>query len=122
MSRHGQIQRAQPASEAQAARTAQRPPAGPTRRARAALSVATASVGMATRAVSLPAREVVFVKGLVEASDGLASIFAERGGELVIAAPLGREAELDELLADLQIELGARVDGSDRWDKHRQEQ
>lgn len=87
---------------------------------------------MATRAVSVAAPDVVFVKGLVEASDGLASVFAERGGELVLAAPLGREAELDELLADLEAELGARIgeapiDGpsdnrGERWDMHRQEQ
>jgi hypothetical protein len=91
--------------------------------------------GMAKRAVSVHAPDVVFVKGLVEASDGLASVFAERGGDLVLAAPLGREAELDELLADLQVELGARIgdaplddggsasaDRGDRWDMHRQEQ
>jgi hypothetical protein len=116
MSQHGQIKRAQPAS-------------GPTRRARAALPLATMRAGMATRALRVRAPDDVFVKGLVEASDGLASIFAERGGELMLVAPFGREAELDELLADLQIEIGARVDEDsasegrgDRWDKHRQEQ
>jgi hypothetical protein len=52
---------------------------------------------------------VVFVKGIFEASEGLGALFAEHGGELVIAAPASREAELDELLSDLTRELGARV-------------
>jgi hypothetical protein len=64
---------------------------------------------MVLRAVSVPSKEVVFVKGLVEASDGLCAVFAERGGELVLAAPVGRGPELDELLADLEVELGARL-------------
>jgi hypothetical protein len=64
---------------------------------------------MVLHAVSVRPKEVVFVKGLVEASDGLCAVFAERGGELVLAAPEGRGAELDELLADLTAEIGARV-------------
>ena len=80
----------------------------PARRARA-LPLATAGAGMMLRAVSVQPREVVFVKGLVEASDGLCAVFAERGGELVLAAPQGRGAELDELLADLEVELGAKL-------------
>lgn len=127
MSRHGQS--GPPSGEARSGGAL-----GPTRRARAALPMAMVGAGMATRAVSVRAPDVVFVKGLVEASDGLAAVFAERGGELVLAAPLGREAELDELLADLEVELGARVDGArgredrsateprgGRWDKQRQD-
>jgi hypothetical protein len=51
--------------------------------------------------------DVVFVKGIFEASDGLCCMFAERGGDLLIAAPHGRDAELVELLNDLVRELGA---------------
>ncbi|HEY1691776.1 MAG TPA: hypothetical protein VGG39_06425 [Polyangiaceae bacterium] len=58
------------------------------------------------RRVLLPAREVVFFKGVVEASEGLAAVFAERGGDLTIAAPEGREAELDALVDALCVELG----------------
>ena len=79
------------------------------RRAQAALPLATVGAGMLVRRVNVRSPDVVFVKGLVEASDGLASVFAERGGELLFAAPHERAAELFELLADLETELGALV-------------
>ncbi len=100
MSDEGQIQRAAQAIAAG-------PP--PARRGRAPLPLAAAGAGMLLRPISVRPAEVVFVKGLVEASDGLCAVFAERGGELVLAAPHGRAAELDELLADLEVELGAKV-------------
>jgi hypothetical protein len=75
---------------------------------------------MAVREVIVRAPDVVFVKGVVEASDGLASVFAERGGELLLAAPYGREAELDELVTDLEAEIGARRGGG-TWNQQRQE-
>lgn len=110
-----------PASGAPAAR--RRP--GPSRRARAALPLHAAGAGMLVCEVSVRAPEVVFVKGLVEASDGLASVFAERGGELLLATPHGREAELGELLADLERDIGARVgaprSGGDAWDQDLQD-
>jgi hypothetical protein len=81
----------------------------PARRAQAALPLATVGAGMLVRRVSVRPPDVVFVKGLVEASEGLAGVFAERGGELLLAAPHEREAELVELLADLEAELGARI-------------
>jgi hypothetical protein len=65
---------------------------------------------LVTRRVRVAKREVVFVKGIFEASEGLGALFAERGGDLVIAAPVSRSAELDELLADLALELGAIVE------------
>jgi hypothetical protein len=51
--------------------------------------------------------DVVFVKGIFEASDGLCCMFAEKGGDLLIAAPHARDQELVELLNDLVLELGA---------------
>jgi hypothetical protein len=65
--------------------------------------------GLVARRFSVDKEDVVFVKGVLEASEGLGALFAERGGELVIAAPESRAAELDEVLADLQRELGARL-------------
>ncbi len=62
-----------------------------------------------SRKVLVRDRDVVFVKGIFEASEGLGALFAERGGELIISAPLSRERELDELLTDLQHELQAQV-------------
>jgi hypothetical protein len=62
---------------------------------------------MVVRRVVLRARDVVFFKGVLEASDGLAAVFAERGGDLTVAAPEGRAAELDAVLESLCQELGA---------------
>lgn len=60
---------------------------------------------MVVRRMSVAPAEVVFVKGVVEASDGVAAVFAESGGELSIVSPIGREAELAELLEDLAREV-----------------
>lgn len=73
------------------------------------LSIAIASEGLVSRSVRVAASDVVFVKGLVEASEGLAAVFAERGGELTLSAPAERLEELDALLADLTRDVGARV-------------
>jgi hypothetical protein len=63
--------------------------------------------GMVTRRLVVRAKDVVFLKGIVEANEGVAQVFAERGGELVLAAPEGRAAELDALIDDLCRELSA---------------
>jgi hypothetical protein len=61
--------------------------------------------GMVTRRLVVQSREVVFLKGIVEASEGLAQVFAEKGGELTLAAPADREAELEALVEDLCREV-----------------
>jgi hypothetical protein len=61
---------------------------------------------MVVRRVVVASSEVVFVKGIIEALEGLAQVFAERGGELTLAAPADRAAELDALVDDLCAELG----------------
>lgn len=61
---------------------------------------------MITRALVVRASDVVLVKGIVEAHDGVAQVFAEHGGDLVLASPASRAAELDELVSDLVRELG----------------
>lgn len=65
--------------------------------------------GMVVRRIVVRAKDVVFVKGIVEAHDGLAHIFAEGGGDLELAAPPDRERELDELVHDLARELDGVV-------------
>jgi hypothetical protein len=62
---------------------------------------------MVVRRVVLRAPDVVFFKGVIEASEGLAAVFAESGGDLTVAAPSDRAAELDALLDSLCVELGA---------------
>ncbi|MDC0747812.1 DUF4911 domain-containing protein [Polyangium mundeleinium] len=64
---------------------------------------------MLVRRVDVRPADVVFLKGILEASEGLGTIFAERGGELVVAAPPDREKDLVELLDDLVREIDARV-------------
>lgn len=64
---------------------------------------------MVARRLVVRAKDVVFVKGIVEAHDGLAHVFSEHGGDLDIVAVAGREAELEELVADLARELGGIV-------------
>jgi hypothetical protein len=66
---------------------------------------------LVTRRLWVRARDAVFVKGVLEASEGLAVLFAESGGDLLLAAPRSRAAELDELIADLLHELDASVEG-----------
>lgn len=63
--------------------------------------------GMVTRALVVRSKDVVFVKGLVEAFEGLAQVFAEHGGDLTLAAPACRAEELDALVEDLVREVGA---------------
>ncbi len=60
----------------------------------------------------MPAKEVVYVKGIVEAHEGLAQIFSDGGGDLLFSAPADRERELEELVHDLALELGALVSAS----------
>ena len=68
---------------------------------------------MITRRVIVRAKDVAFLKGIVEAHEGLAQVFAEAGGDLTIAAPAGREAELDQLVQDLAEELGGILPAAD---------
>jgi hypothetical protein len=69
--------------------------------------------GIITRRLVVRAKDVAFLKGIVEAHEGLAQVFAESGGDLTIAAPAGREAELDELVADLAAEFDGIVPAAD---------
>jgi hypothetical protein len=68
---------------------------------------------MITRRLVVRAKDVAFLKGIIEAHEGLAQLFAEGGGDLTIAAPAGREAALDELVRDLALELGGIVPDQD---------
>ncbi len=66
--------------------------------------------GLIFRRVRVRAREVVFVKGVIEASEGLAVVFADSGGDLTIATSPSQKQELDEILRDLEREAGALVE------------
>jgi hypothetical protein len=62
------------------------------------------------RRMRLHPRDVVFVKGVIDASEGLAVVFSEGGGDLVIATSPSQLRELDCALRDLQEETGALLD------------
>ncbi len=62
------------------------------------------------RRVRVAPRDVVLVKGICEASEGLCAMFAESGGDLVLAAPASRALELDELVRDLHSDFDASID------------
>ncbi len=64
--------------------------------------------GLVVRTFVVPAQQALLVKGLVEAHEGVASVFGERGGPLVLAAPADREAELDDICGSV-AELLASV-------------
>ena len=67
-----------------------------------------------TRTLRVRNEDVVFVKGIFEASEGLCAMFAERGGELTVLAPVSRARELDAVLNDLAVELNGMLDEPDR--------
>jgi hypothetical protein len=62
---------------------------------------------MVVRRIVMRARDVVFFKGVVEASEGLAAVFADSGGDLRVVGPVERAQELDAFLDDLCAEIGA---------------
>ena len=61
--------------------------------------------GLIVRRLLVKNEDVVFVKGIFEASEGLCAMFAQQGGDLTIVAPASRQFELDDLLSDLAREL-----------------
>lgn len=73
------------------------------------LPIDLATSGLCFHRLSVAPRDVVFIKGVLEASDGLANVFAIKGGELWVATTAERERELVEALGDLVAECsGAR--------------
>jgi hypothetical protein len=78
-------------------------------RAKTPLPIEQMRAGMVARELTVSPPDVVFVKGLIEASEGIGALFAEHGGDLTIVAPESRWAEMAELLHDLEIEIGARL-------------
>jgi len=75
-----------------------------------AKKVSAAEADLVERRVRVAARDVVLIKGICEASEGLCAMFAEHGGDLVLSASRSREKDLDELVQDLRAEFAAEVD------------
>lgn len=64
---------------------------------------------MTLRRVVVLKQDVVYVRGIFEASDGVAAVFSEQGGDLTFAAMPSRAAEMDALLEDIKSELGSTM-------------
>jgi hypothetical protein len=62
--------------------------------------------GLAAVRIVVRTKDVGFLKGILEGHEGLAVVFAESGGDLVLACAEGREEELRSLAVDLATELG----------------
>lgn len=62
--------------------------------------------GLIARNLDVAPKDVVYVKGISLASDGLCCIFSDGGGKLVLISPEDRVADLEELVRDLVNELG----------------
>ena len=67
--------------------------------------------GLVSREIDVDVADVVLVRAYLEASEGLGVMFAEKGGELTLATPAGREAELDAFVLDLAEEMPVRTRG-----------
>ncbi len=64
--------------------------------------------GLVSRRIVVDAADALLVKAVIEAHEGVACVFGEQGGTLVVAAPSDREAELDALLGDVLALIRAR--------------
>lgn len=65
------------------------------------------SADLEARRVVLPKEQVVYVRGILEASDGVAILLAVSGGDITIVGSKSRRVELHQILDDLRAELGA---------------
>jgi hypothetical protein len=63
---------------------------------------------MITRRICCDDRDVVFIKSVASAYEGLCCLFSFGKGGIVLAAAKGREAELDRLVDDLREEFAQR--------------
>ena len=60
---------------------------------------------LSTRKLSVRPKDVVYVKAIAQASDGLCCLFSEGGGNWLLASPEDRAADLQEFARDLEAEL-----------------
>lgn len=59
-----------------------------------------------TRRIVVAVEEVVYVRAILEASNGVAAAYSESGGDITLVTSSCRLAELEQLLLDLKQELG----------------
>ncbi len=61
--------------------------------------------GLVIRCLEVRSSDVVWLKAILDAHDGLGCLFSRGGGSLLLVCPASRGAELDELLVDIVSEL-----------------
>jgi len=70
--------------------------------------------GLLTRHVRVQDADVVLLRAIVEAYEGLAAFYGDGSGLIALSAPLDRARELDQLVDDLALEIPlTRVDPID---------
>ena len=65
---------------------------------------------LSIRKLTVKPADVVYVKGIVQASEGLCCAFSQCGGKLALVSAKDRAADLQELVRDLAIELDCHDD------------
>lgn len=63
-------------------------------------------IDLAVRPISVRAHQLVFVRHVLEASEGIGFLIAKKGGEAILVAPLSQVAELDAFVEDMKLEVG----------------
>jgi hypothetical protein len=53
----------------------------------------------------VPKEELVYVRSLLEASEGLGFFIAKSGGELLLVCPVSQSRQLDQFVSDLSQEV-----------------
>jgi hypothetical protein len=64
--------------------------------------------GLFSISIECDVSNVVYVKSIATAYDGLCCLFSDGGSKVHLVAPKGREAEVELLVNDLVEELAAR--------------
>lgn len=65
--------------------------------------------GLVTRKLRIADEDVVWLRGVLDGYEGLAMLFGDGSGTVILAAPADRERELDAVLTDLQSEASFHV-------------
>ena len=60
--------------------------------------------GLIARTLRIADEDVVWLRGVLDGYEGLAVLFGDGSGTVILATPADRERELDDVLADLQRE------------------
>lgn len=60
---------------------------------------------LVVRPVSIAKEDLVYLRHILEASEGLGFVIAEKGGDILLVSSVSMEAELEQFIADLGCEL-----------------